>query len=348
MSRYNPKISNISEKEIKIPEDYNAKVSLTEEEYKEYKSGNIKNEELSDFIERYIKIQDLITLNIRFEITNSPPEVTNALQKACTCEQDHYAFNVEYTDIHTNDPNLNKTELLNNIIFIPLNYDIVDDNYDSINFYINIKNNTNAPLPILSKDMNITGYKISKPLFYTSFELVYLDIGKTLKVDNIKVVRGNTRDHTKFLVATNGAIWPLDRKKGDLTINSTPLKHEVTFNISCVSPGKGYTKKIIKSACENLIERLTYILDIVSTDNPMYIEFYEKIYVLKIKETNGIAKLIERIYYTLYPNVEYITAELIYHTKNVTVHIKGSNIKDQLMNTLKECIRIYSNIKKEV
>ena len=48
--------------------------------------------------------------------------------------------------------------------------------------------------------------------------------------------------------------------------------------------------------------------------------------------------------YILFPDVEYITAELIYHTKIVTIHIKGINARTQLLATIKDCIRIYKKI----
>ena len=292
---------------------------------------------------------DLVRVNIRFRMSDSPPEVTNALQKACSTEQDGYSLHVTYTDVHTNDENMNKVELVNNINLIPLNYDAIDYTYTSVRLSINVKNNGNSQMAVATIDIDVKGYKLGTKLFHPSYVIIYLTPGKSLSVQNIRIQKGNTRDHTKYLTAPVPFIWPRDRGPGDSTTKSTPMIHDVGFNINSASPnGKNYAEKMIQSGCKDLIVRLTRLEHIVSTDDKLYVEKYENSYIVRVEETNGIAKMLEVVCIGLFPDVEYFTAELVYHTKLVTIHVTGINAKSQLLATIKDCIRIYKSVHDQI
>ena len=344
-----PKISIQREERISAPVDFLAKSLLDPDDYESFKKPGTKDEELQSHIKRYLTY-NLDKLTVLLHIENAAPEIANALQRAATTEQDGYGLDVEYTDIHTNDESMNKVELMENIHILPLRNGINEEEMNAIELSLNIKNTTNHVLAVLAGDISVKGYKLKDHLFYNNTPLIYLNVGKSVNVNNIMIKRGNTADHTRYLTAVNGSIWPLDRKAGAKTPNSTPMKHEIRFTVNAISKEESSKKvinRIMTGGCENLIERLKVLLQIVHEDNLLYLQKYDNLYVLKIEETNGIAKLLERVCYTLFPEVEYITAEVIYDTKIMTLQIKGSDAKNMLLKTIMRSVEIFENIQKQ-
>ena len=345
-----PKVSIVQEDRFVVSTDWLAKNLLSEDDYSTYKSGKFQNDtELQEYIKKYLTF-NLDKLSVVIHVDNANSEITNALQRASTTEQNGYGLDVEYKDVTTNDENMNIVELIKNIHLLPLRNGITKEESDTIELSINIKNTTNNVLAVSAGDMTIKGYKVKDHLFYNSTTLVYLNIGKSLTVNNIRIKEGNTEEDTRYLTATNGSIFPLDRKKDSKTPHSKHLKHELTFKVNAVSKtekSRDVTKRILMGGCDNLIERLQVILQIVNEDNVLYTQKYDDAYILKIEETNSIAKMLERICFNLYPDVEYITAEIIYDTKIMTLHIKGSDARNMLLTTIVTAIKIYENIKQQ-
>ena len=141
-------------------------------------------------------------------------------------------------------------------------------------------------------------------------------------------------------------IWPLEEPTKSCRIH-TPIKYEIKFNVNVVGKNdKNIAKNIIRTGCINLIRRLRMLLS--NYKNPKYITVFNDEYIFKIEEHNSIGKMLERVYFILYPDVKYITAELIYHTKILTIHIKDNNIENRLKDVLNECIKFYSKIQEQV
>ena len=102
-------------------------------------------------------------MEVRFEINNSPTELTNALQKACTTEQEGYAFECFSKNIETNDYYLDQELLASNLELLPIRYGLSTDEITNIKAKINIVNDTNDILPISSSDLMFDqGYNIKK------------------------------------------------------------------------------------------------------------------------------------------------------------------------------------------
>uniref|UniRef100_A0A6C0LKW6 Uncharacterized protein n=1 Tax=viral metagenome TaxID=1070528 RepID=A0A6C0LKW6_9ZZZZ len=343
-----PKISKIEEVRHVLDVDWLAKEALSDDEYIQYKSKDIKDPLLAEKIKRNF-IFPLDKISCRFEMNPSPPEVTNALQKACTVEQDGVALQVDDDNLKTNDENLNRKELLDNINLLPLRYGIKKDEIKSIELSLNVYNKSNEVMEIKAGDIKVKGYKLKDTLFLPSTQLIFLNPGRGLEIDSIRIIKFNTEDHIKFNTAISGAIWPLDRKRGDSTTNSTPLHHEVKFIINCVAKNdKMVLLSIIRDGCDNLIMRLRVLLDIILRDDPSFVEKYSDKYVLQIQETNCIGKMLERVCYNLFPKVPYISAEVLYHTKIMTVTITGTDARTMLLKTVEQCISIFENIKRQL
>lgn len=345
-----PKVSIVQEKRFTAPTDWLAKTVLNEDDYIAYKNGKYENDlELRKYVKKYLTF-NLDKLSVTIHVDNANNEVTNALQRASTTEQNGYGLDVEYGDVSTNDENMNITELIKNIQLLPLRNGISQEEIDAIDLSINIKNTTNNVLAISAGDMIIKSYKIKEHLFYNSTTLIYLNIGKSLTVNNIRIKEGNVEEDTRYLTATNGAIFPLDLKKDSKTPHSRYMKHEITFKVNAISKNeksRDVTKRILIGGCDDLIKRLQIILQIVNEDDVLYTQKFDDAYILKVEETNSIAKLLERICFNIYPEVEYITAEIIYDTKIMTLHIKGSDARNMLLTTIVTAIKIYENIKQQ-
>ena len=344
-----PKITNISEIRKPLEAKDFAKDVLSDDEYREFKTGHYTNPATKEFVDKYLTFP-LDKMEIRFEMHKSPTEITNALQKACTTEQEGYALQCQHIDLDTNDENMNQELLILNIEILPLRYGLSIEEIDTIGLSLNIKNTGDQIMTVNAGDLqHHKGYKLKQPLVFPSTALTYLNIGKSLRIKEIKISRGYTSEHTKYLTAVNGAIWPLDIPKGYSTRTYTPTKYEVTFNLNCVGKHtENVAKNIIRTGCGYLISRLRNLLSIVSTDNILYVEKHSNEYIVKVEENNSIAKLLERVCIILFPEVEYMTAEIIYHTKIVTIHLKGSDARKILLDTINQCIKIYTNIQGQV
>lgn len=346
----NPKVSIVEETVYTVPIDELAKMLLDEDDYLKFKNNKTSgDEELQEYIKKTLTY-NLDKLYVKVHINNAHTEISNALQRASTTEQLSYGLNVEYEDIISDDENMNKMELLKNIHLLPLRNGLTEVDCNTVELSINIKNDTQNVLAVLARDMHPRASKINEPLFYNNTALIYLDIGKRLSVHNIRITKGDTKDDTRYLTATNGSTFPPEREMGSKTPNSVEMLHEITFNVNAVSRmerPRTITTRIFIGGCDNLIERLRTILQVVEDDNIRYIERYNEEYILKIEETNSIAKGLERIYVTLNPEVQYIATDVSYHTKLMTLHIKGNNTKTYLIRTINTIITIYENIRKQ-
>lgn len=340
-------ISSVTESFDKVDISTLAKDLFDSEDYANYKKGESHyNDYIRETLKKVLAINDLNKVHVEVILNNCPPEVANALQRASTSEQDYYAFEVHYDNIQTTDKDMNKTELLDNITFIPLRYGISETEFRNAEFFLDIRNDGHMVRPILTGDLKVKGYNFNKHLFHPTMELIYLNPGCRLIVKNITISKNNTEEHTKYLTATNGCTWPLDRPKDAKTSNFTAMKHRVSFNVQTVLPeDKDTGVKILTGGCHNIISRLQHLMELITgEDSTLYFKEFKDHSELDVIETNTIAKLIERVCHTLYPKVSYISAEISYHTKLITIHIYGTDSKNILINTIKESIKIYGDI----
>tara|TARA_B110000908_G_C10267723_1_gene466209 strand:- start:2360 stop:3418 length:1059 start_codon:yes stop_codon:yes gene_type:complete len=347
-------ISSIQEKIHTIDINALAKEIFTEDEFKEYirhkKGDNSVGSYIKDVTKRVLPISDLKKVRVEAIIENAPPEFANALQRATTSEQFSYSLEVKYENIQTTDKDINKTELLDNITFIPLRYGISEIEFFNLEFSLDIRNEGNHIKPVLAGDLKVKGHNLTKPLFHPTIELIYLRPECHLVIENITISKGTMEDHAKYMCASNGSTWPLDRPVDAKTTNFTPMKHRISFNINTVLVDEQESgKKLLRTGCQNLIQRLTLLLDIInSEDSSLYFEEYKDHSQLALIETNSIGMLLERACYILYPKIEYVSANICYHTMLMTFVVYGPDSKNMVLSTIRECIKMYQRIHEQI
>jgi hypothetical protein len=347
-------ISSVIEKVHTIDIIALAKEIFTPDEFKEYerhkKGDNSVGSYIKEVTKRVLPITDLKRIRVEAVMENTPPEFANALQRAATSEQNSYAFDIKYENIQTTDADMNKNELLDNVIFIPLRYGMTETEFFNSEFSLDIRNESNHIKPVLAGDLKVKGHNLTKPLFHPTIELIYLRPECHLIVKEITISKGNMEDHAKYMVASNGSTWPLDRPKDAKTSNFTPMKHRISFNVNTVlSEDKDVGKKILRGGCQNLIQRLTLLLEIIDgEDSSLYFEEYKDHSELSLVESNSIGMLLERACYVLFPKVEYVSANVCYHTMKMTFVIYGSDSKNMVLSTIRESIKMYQRMLGEI
>lgn len=344
-------IANITERDLTVDVLPLAEEIFTHEEYEAYKKGSSNVDSyIKETAKKVLSINELKGVYVEAIINGAPPEVINALQRATTAEQDHYAFDVRFEDVETSDRNMNIRELIDNITFIPLRYGVTDTEFSNAEFSIDINNDGFDVIPVMTGDLKVKGFNLTKPLFHPTIELIYLNPKSHLVIKNIRIVKGNTEEHTKFLTASNGVIWPLDRAEGAKTSRSIPMKHRLSFRLNVVSKDdKTAGRRALIGGCQNLLFRLHSLIDMIEgEDSAMYFQEFSNHSVLEVIETNSIVAMFDRVCYTLHPKIGYISADLSYHTKHITLTVQAPDSKKIMLNAFKECIRIYEDILKQL
>ena len=302
---------------------------------------------------------------LSFEIHGTPPEIGNSLVRSATTEQLGIALDVKYENINTDDNLIEINSLVDNIKHLPLRYGLSSDEIDSISLHLNIANKTSDFIPVMSGDIKIrgvNGYQIKHPIMYSNIQLCSLNGGKNIQIDHIEITRGSglapgtTNETAKFHPAHAYSIVPLDRNTsniptnfayGDVTCNTTPLIHKIRCEVGCVLPNtKDILNTLFYRGCISLIERLNAIKYIIVNKIMAYYNETPEMCILRITETNSIAKILDRVAISLYPNIQGITSESRYPDDILTVKIYDPKNREIMLSTIDKCIEIYTHLSK--
>ena len=138
---------------------------------------------------------------ISFELHNCNTATANAI-RICTLEEIEWkALEVDLSQIKTTEPDVILNELRDRISFIPINQDVPDD----VKFSLHIANKEMHDIVAYTGAITRTGGAGSagstsskESVFDERFRLVLLSPGKTLDINDIKVVKGHGFQHAKF------------------------------------------------------------------------------------------------------------------------------------------------------
>ena len=288
----------------------------------------------------------LVSSLCEIEIDNIPTEFANAILRSTIAEQEHYALDVDYQDIYRTDKDINVPFLVDNINLIPLKQGITDNEVDKLNMVLDITNTTDSVIIVRTGDISFKGsVKPNIPLFLPTIELTTLNPGCRIKIDNIKIKKGVGFQHTKFLVGVNGRIWPVNIEGSGQPLTTMKTHYLISFKLNCVNPkSTKIAHSLLITGIANLIERLNYVKQVVEEDNKIIMKSYDKYIELTLRETNTIAKLLERACYILYPKVATMNAILTYHNNTVKLTLVSTDAKRILIDIVNQCIKIYQDI----
>ena len=321
------------------------------EDFKKYLNNTLDNKEKNKEFSKLYNFP-LDEVNYKLIISNSPPEFVNAIQRVLADEMDGYALYVNLNDnnISRTDEHINLVELKDNIEFLPLMSNLSNNEINNIEFQLDIINNTNSLLEVKAGDLSPKDYIPKYNIFFPSTTLIHLNIGCRLQIKTIKIEVGKGYNHARFKNVYAHGIWPLDRKKDDKTNNTTPLKHELFFSVNAIErKSKVDTlQSLLKKALDNIIERLLVLYDIVKNKDILYYKIIGEKHIISIHENYTIAKMMERAIYTLYPDIQYVGADIEYHKKLMTLVVQSAEGTEILKRTIDSLNEMYLDFRVQV
>jgi len=164
----------------------------------------------------------------------------------------------------------------------------------NMTFYVDVKNDTDEIIDIYSSD--IKEYERSKEEMFTPFKVIaHLYPGKYLKIENIKVIAGNSENaSTRHQIDGNVMYECLDLHKFSDDSKKLPSSMEIpqrNYRITIRPQSYFHPIHIVKLAIKNIIDRIKVIYDILINNKDNDTFFLKKATLIKEKKDFYIYKL---------------------------------------------------------
>ena len=229
----------------------------------------------------------------------------------------------------------------------------------NLKFAINVHNKTDDVMIIYAKDLLLTGGKLDSAIFNPTYELAFVQPGRSLNIQNIRFDFGKGIYHATFNNACRAVSMPLDIEEYPReeiysaegsqrvlsgfkisTLVANPRKFLIKFDMPAVLDNGGKTTYLtIMDACMNIMSRLQYIQrSIEESQNSQQtvdtITFIRtdvivdgvtmKKFVVNIKnETDTIGGLLARTICNLNPDISCCFYSCIDHEKVMSLNIRN-------------------------
>lgn len=277
------------------------------------KIANINIKKYPPLPEKYLSLYDAPNFNtgaveMVFDILNTRPSIANGLRRMINYEIDILVLNIERKYFETDDEHIIFNNIRNRIKLLRIKQ------ISNMTFYVDVKNNTDEIIDVYSSD--IKEYEKSKEEMFTPCKVItHLYPGKYLKIENIKVITGNSETaSTKHQIDGNIMYECLDLQKyikvketsveldtnnlteekvqesvRDIvnTIRKIPSSMEVqqrNFRLTIRPQRYFHPTHIVKLAIKNIIDRLKDIHDILISNLNNDVFFLKKIILIKEKK----------------------------------------------------------------
>jgi len=324
---------------------------------------------------------------ISMELKGIPTAYINAFRRVSIDEITNYALQVpidmDWKD--TTDEFMLPQFVIQRISLIPLKPNIGSD-YNKILFNLIVENTDTSVISVYSKDLKLISGKLSEPIFNPTFKICILQPGCKISIRNIYIGSGIGKDNAAFQRVRCGAYKHLDipqysteethnlnGKMADFSgykissMLANPKHHVYTCTIPATNNDPEEIKTIFIEVCNNIKERLRYILshiestsissNINSELNNQGIEYsvYQLVDgifegILQINgETYTIGELIKKTIYDLIPDIINVNYVIILHDDKLRINIQyKEHITSMLVKVLKYAISIYDSLQKQI
>lgn len=316
--------------------------------------------------------------SFELEVSGVPTAVPNAIRRVLIDELTSYRLGIDQQqfidyDKHTEVYSIYSMLLLG-ISNVRLKYNIDPVEASKLRLKLEITNKSQFNMPVYSGDLQVTSGNPSLVICNPTIQLTVVTPGKSVFVDNIKLIKDIGKNSGFNNVGCQVVAKPLDLEtytKKELTapdgiaanlacykLQSTvanPRHHMVSGIFNCISD-VGEIKNIITDAMDNISKRTQKIemslsdtssrnTDVVYDEKPTSkgSNITEASLVVS-GETHTIAVLVNRYVFENDPTIE----EINYEIENDSVYftIKSSkNIRQQLITSLKKIISDINLIK---
>jgi DNA-directed RNA polymerase alpha subunit len=300
---------------------------------------------------------------LSFELSGTYSAFANAIRRMLIEEIPTYCLDVLDTDIESNDEFILNDMLTKNINLLPVKQEIKDPEKASAS--LNISNNTNQIIDITSSDIQCEGCEIVDD----NIIVIRLRPGKHLKIKKLSIIRGYGKKRSdKFSLLNNVQYWPIDHEPYDIKSNTGERsinKDPTEFYISCTTCGNIQLKTLVNLLNEELTERLTKILDLLTEyskqegqkfyySQDLIVSVSDKLYMYKFPgEYITLCYMIAQKCYLLDPNVNYVAPSTErYDNENGIIRINHAAPNKLIISAVKECLKdvstLYASLMKHI
>lgn len=287
--------------------------------------------------------------------------VANAIRRTLIDEMSGYCLSFDISDfkhdIYTDlfmDPEFIRLRVRGIKIMRHMSKDLLKN----LKFAINVHNKTDDVLYIYAKDLILTNGKLDNAIFNPTYELAFVQPGRSLNIQNIRFDSGKGIYNATFNIACRSVSMPLDieeypkeeiysaegsqRVLSGFKISSlvaNPRKFKIKFDLPAVLDNGGKTTYLtIMDVCTNIISRLQYIQRSIDESQNLQqtvdtITFIRtdvvvdgitmKKFVINVKnETDTIGGLLTRTICNLDPDISCCFYSCIDHEKVMSLNVR--------------------------
>jgi len=320
--------------------------------------------------------------HVEMILDNVDVSVANAIRRTLIDEMSGYCLSFDigdfkhdiYTDLFM-DPEFIKLRIRGIKIMRHMSKDLLKN----LKFALNVHNKTDDVLYVYAKDLIVTNGKLDSAIFNPTYELAFIQPGRSLNIQNIRFDFGKGTYNAAFNIACRSVSMPLDIEeypKEEIygaegsqrvlsgfkisTLIANPRKFRIKFYIPAVLNNNGKTTYLtIMDACTNIISRLQYIQRSIdesqnsqqTVDTITFIRtdvvvdgITMKKFVINVKnETDTIGGLLARAIYNLDPDISCCFYSCIDHEK-----VMSLNIRKEVTDPLELEVLVVDAIKQNI
>jgi DNA-directed RNA polymerase subunit L len=216
---------------------------------------------------------------VELRLAGVPTAVANGLRRALTDEIrgrcltfDHADFDRKGTTERFMDFNFVRTR----VRMVPLRPQIPEELVQGLRLALRAENPTDGVLTVYSGDLLVVaGGPLAAPLFNPTHELAFLQPGRTLRIENIRLAEGYGRHDAAFTVGHRAVTRPLDLEEAprgathtaagearelsgyaESSLTANPRQHLLQVDFAAVPPGGQASLMVVVDACAELQRRL--------------------------------------------------------------------------------------------
>lgn len=223
----------------------------------------------------------LAETRVEIELRGVPTAVVNALRRVITDELPGRCLQVppDGFDVEKTTDGFMLPQFCNQrIALLPLRPQIPADIVDNLRLRLDAVNSGTSVLAVYAGDLEVVEGAMPEPLFNPTFKLAFLQPGKRLVINGIRITTGYGRDDGAYIVARRAAYRHLDvpqhseaethdiggvaaewsgYKVSSLVAN--PRHHVLTTSLPATSANAAEARAVFVDACANIKGRLRLV-----------------------------------------------------------------------------------------
>lgn len=332
----------------------------------------------------------LAPARLELELTGVPTAVVNAIRRTLLDEMpgrrltfDNDGFEVT----ETTDPFMSDRDFVRGRIQgIRLTPQIPENAVRDLKFALDVKNETASPITIYSGDLLQTNGTVPFPLFNPTYEIAFLQQGRTLQIRDIRIEEGTGRQNALFSPVVRAAARPLDVPEVDTrrgedkshtenleildssgftqsSLEADPRHHLLTAWVPAVPAKAAVTVALLLDACSTIVNRLRYVLRVLSEKEEQHgaNSYYLQTPVtagtqgqlVVGEETDTIGNLLKKCIYIDTPEIAFVNYQCIPHEKVMRLTVvhdvaDPDDVRKIIVAAAKEAIRVFEAIQQQI